>query len=207
MTTSVFFWGGYLSSDNDMKVWLDSAKAQGPKIDFNAFAWPPDMNAAHDSDGDRAVEALKDKKHSNIFPSWVDTIDASKADLIYVIGHSSGCAVANAVHLALKDTSKVILVCLDGYKPQTTKMRDQLKPPTQIWSARCDGKKSLRYKEGQPPLFQYYEPTNCAKDATEWSLHFSLVNTAASAVSITNSQLSLGYKNCKANLCWLTKQL
>jgi hypothetical protein len=205
MNISVFFWGGYQSTDQDMQLWYTSAKAQRPDLDIFTYAWPPALNAAKDSDGDDAVKMLKRKiDHDSIFQSWLDLIQTTQAtaktDVIFLVGHSSGCAIANAVHLALIDVKKITLVCLDGYLPKTTEDRNQLDLPTQVWSAWCGEKTSHNYRNGAVPLFQYWEPTDCTEDTDEWSLHFSLVNKSASAVAVT---LATGYANCEANLCWL----
>ncbi len=62
MSTCVFFFGGYLASKSDMDVWVASAKAQQPKIDFTAYHWS---------------EKDKEKKA-------VAAIKASKTDTIYI---------------------------------------------------------------------------------------------------------------------------
>jgi hypothetical protein len=61
------------------------------------FPWPSQSS----SDGEDAVAAFKELK------SVADEIKASRADLIYIVAHSSGCAIANAVDDALKDHSKI----------------------------------------------------------------------------------------------------
>ncbi len=126
MSTSVFFFGGFKANADNMKVWLDTARAQKSKVDFNAFPYPD----AGPKDKD-AVAAFKQLK------SVADAITKSKADLIYIVGHSSGCAIANAVDDALKDHSKIALVTLDGYVPDE---KQRGRKSTQLWSAKCDDK-------------------------------------------------------------------
>jgi hypothetical protein len=40
----------------------------------------------------------------------------------------------------------------------------------------------------------------------EWSLHYSLVNTAATDAITKNNYRKKGYAGCIANLCWLPKK-
>jgi len=194
MSTSVFFFGGFKANADNMKVWLDTARAQKSKVDFNAFPYPD----AGPKDKD-AVAAFKQLK------SVADAITKSKADLIYIVGHSSGCAIANAVDDALKDHSKIALVTLDGYVPDE---KQRGRKSTQLWSAKCDDKlKALHFDilQSVPGAnLQVYQPTDCNDKTNEWSLHFSLVNKSTSSIKIT--QVTEGYQKCQANLCWLTKE-
>jgi hypothetical protein len=135
-----------------------------------------------------------------------DEIKASRADLIYIVAHSSGCAISNAVDDALKDHSKIALVALDGYAPS----KKQRGPDrfTQVWSAKCDKLKSLSFDKLQSVVgadLQVYQPTDCNDKTTKWSLHFSLVNKSASSIEIKNAGDG-GYRKCDANLMWLTKE-
>jgi hypothetical protein len=207
MSTSVYFFGGYQASANDMKLWFDTAKAQKPKIDFKTFHWASGLGP----DGDKAVKAFRD---SGQCKSVVAEIQASKVDLIYIVGHSSGCAIANAVDDSLKDDGqkvynlkiydKITLVALDGFLPNPTQLG---RSSTQVWSAKYGDLKSLHYglllgKVGG--RLQVYEPADCNKKTAVWSLHFSLVNKSASVTEINNP--TEGYQKCQANLMWLTKE-
>jgi len=40
MATQVFFFGGFLASHTDMKVWAGDAASQRSSVDFQPFAWP-----------------------------------------------------------------------------------------------------------------------------------------------------------------------
>jgi hypothetical protein len=177
-----------------MKVWLDTARAQKSKIDFNAFPYP-DAGPK----GEDAVAAFKQSK------SVVKAITTSKADLIYIVGHSTGCAIANAVDDALKDHSKIGLVALDGYVP--SKGQRGSGRFTQVWSAKCGELKSLHFDDLKGVVgaaLQVFQPTDCNDKTTILSLHFSLVNKFASNLEIKH--ISEGYQKCQANLCWLTKE-
>lgn len=163
MSTSVYFFGGYNASQKDIDAWLASAKQQSPNMIFFGFAWPGDTP----SYPEEAV--LKGSKKSGQFQFAVDTIQgcSADADKIYIIGHSSGCAIANAVDRELKQTN-FVLVALDGYAPKN----DQLKrTSTQVWGAECEGKTSKNYPGPSQGRRQIYHATNCKK---LWPLHFSL---------------------------------
>ena len=188
MSTAVFFFGGFEASQTDVDAWVRSAKQQKPNIDYSAFPWP--QGASSDD-----VGAVKGSKNSGQFKSAVAAIEACSADLIYIVGHSSGCAIANAVDNGLKDHSKVVLVSLDGFTPD----REQLKrSSTQVWGAMCDGVKSRNYHGGLGSRLKVYLATDCK---TEWALHFSLVNAAATDKLVPTRQK--GYFQCQANLVWL----
>jgi hypothetical protein len=197
MSTSVFFFGGWKANSDNMKVWLDSARGQKSKVDFNAFPYPD-----AGPDGDDAVANFKQLK------SVVDAIAKSKADLIYIVGHSSGCAIANAVDDKLKDHKKVALVTLDGFVPD----KDQRgRDSTKLWSAQCKNNDKLTalhfatLSSVAGANLQVYKPTDCNEKTTIWSLHYSLVNKSASSIEIKNAEDG-GYRKCDANLMWLTKE-
>ena len=76
MSAFVVFFGGQDASPSDMDKWLNSARGQEPNLEFSAFPWPH---------GER--------QHK----SAVAAIEASNANTVYLVGHSSGCASANAV--------------------------------------------------------------------------------------------------------------
>ena len=189
MDTQVFFFGGFLASHTDMKVWVGDAASQRSSIDFQAFAWP----AGAKSDARSAVAGAH---NSGSFRKAVEAINAATADTVYIVGHSSGCAIANAVDSALDDNKRVALVALDGFAPSGTQ---RSRPSTKVWAAECDGAVSRnhdRLKELLGGELKIYPATNCK---TLWGLHFSLVNANAdSKTTIAN-----GYKACRANLCWL----
>ena len=196
MSTSVFFFGGFGANADNMKVWLDTARAQKSKVDFNAFPYPD-----AGPDDTEAVAGFKQLK------SVAGTIAKSRADLIYIVGHSSGCAIANAVDDKLKDHSKIALITLDGFVPD----KDQRgRDSTKLWSAQCKNNDKLTavhfatLSSVAGANLQLYKPTDCNDQTNKWSLHFSLVNKSASTVKITD--VSQGYQKCQANLCWLTKE-
>jgi hypothetical protein len=190
MSIEVFFFGGSRASEPDMQAWAATAKVQRPNMDFNAFHW---------------IETDKEKKA-------VAAIKASKADVIFIVGHSSGCANANAVdnsvYKSVKDTKQVVLVALDGFAP----VGDQGKrSSTQIWSAANPDDtfknfhKAKNYddmKSVAGPLLRVY-PVGRTDCTSRWGLHFSLVNTRAKDTTDPDP-IPTGYARCHANLCWLT---
>ena len=191
MSTHVFFFGGFQATQTDMKVWLGSATAQQPKVGFTAYAWPGGA-------GSGASSAVSTFTKGGQFASAVAAIQGSGADLIYLVGHSSGCAIANAVDRGLKDHSKVVLVALDGFGPDGKQLA---RANTQVWGAKCGDARSMHYeklKKLAGAQFHDYEATNCK---TSWALHFSLVNAGARDGVVKN--IATGYANCRANLAWL----
>ncbi len=188
---SVLFFGGYKATLTDMNIWLGSARAQRQDVEFDAFPWPHGA----DSSAESAVGAFtKGKKRDSV----VADIESSDADLIYIVGHSSGCAIANAVDRSLKGHGNIRLVALDGFTPG----RDQLaRLDTQVWAATCGTATSRNYnalRKAVGSRLQVYAATDCK---TVWALHFSLVNAAASDRTVKS--VPSGYAQCKANLMWL----
>ncbi|MCB1824515.1 MAG: hypothetical protein KDJ54_08035 [Candidatus Competibacteraceae bacterium] len=191
MSTFVLFFGGYRATTTDMKVWESSAKAQKSDVEFCAVPWP--SGAASD-----ARSAVSTFTKMGLDKSMIAAIQASNADKIYLVGHSSGCAIANAVDHDLKDHAKVVLVALDGFVPNRKQLMRQ---STQVWAAECGTVKSKNYrhlKHAVGSRLRIYTATNCK---TLWALHFSLVNSAASDKVVKS--IRDGYSRCRANLVWL----
>jgi hypothetical protein len=195
MNECVIFFGGYKATQEQVNLWRASAKSQTSGIEIGAYPWP--KGAANNPDGDAGVEAFKE------FDSVVAAIKASPADKIYIVGHSSGCRIANKVDKALKGStvaSKVVLVALDGYRPDPDQLR---RDNTEVWGAVSGTNQSYHYPDDDEKrqLGKHFREYKARTDITaRFALHFSLVNTA-----VTNGKgnTSEGYDNCKANLEWL----
>jgi hypothetical protein len=203
MSAAVFFIGGWNAKPNHINSWMQSAQLAQPGIAFSGFPWPDGVVSWPDT---AVVQGWRDKKQ---FQKVVDAVEASQADIIYIVGHSSGCAVANAVDKALSkaltDTSKIVLVALDGFAPD----EDQRKrPSTQVWSA-LNGvhHKARNYTRLKKLLGSELHEFTAQKGCTsEWALNFSLVNSAATDALVQG--VETGYTNCEANLIWMwTKAL
>lgn len=191
MGTSVFYFGGYLASKTDINLWLGSARGLQPDVDFNGWAWPSGADSGQQA-------AVTGARKAGILKQALEAIGRSTADKVYIVGHSSGCAIANAVDEALKDHDRVVLVALDGFSPSPGQLA---RASTQAWAAECDGKVSGNYrrlKEAVGGRLKVWRATD-AKGA--WALHFSVVNAAASDRSVKKVQQ--GYANCRTNLMWM----
>jgi hypothetical protein len=191
----VFYFGGFQASQPDIDKWLRSARFQKPAVKFIAFPW---LGGATDPDGDRAVEMLR---KSGKLASIIKDVEATKAETIFIVGHSSGCAIANAVDAGENSDTHIVLVALDGYRPSDTQVD---RGDTQVWGAKgAKGEKSLRFPK--PEKGRRVFPAQTQR--TEWALHFSLVNTSVKA-DLSGGEIDKGYENCSANLSFLnTMQL
>ncbi len=195
MSVYVVFFGGWKASKIEMELWLASAKnVCGTDVEYDAFPYP-------DGAGYRDTNAVDG--FSKQFDGAIKKIEDSGADTIYIVGHSSGCAIANELNSRLKgDHSHITLVDLDGFAPSP----DQIKKSSlQVWSAEgAKGGKSLHHDDWGPYSSQLKVYT-AASATNKWSLHFSLVNTAATDAikSSSDEDLKRGYAGCIANLCWL----
>ena len=203
MSAYVLFFGGYKATPTDIKAWTASALKQKPSVTFDGYPYPDGASA----DGDAAVKAFTNSK-THDYATAIKKIEAAKSDVIYLVGHSSGCAVANAVDAGLKDHTKIILVVLDGYAPSNAQLA---RPSTQVWVAESGTGRSLHYTDLQNRIKDYslqakvktqvkiYKAsTNCS---TKLSLHFSLVNLSSSDALVQH--IPDGYKDCQANLPWM----
>ena len=195
MSAYVLFFGGFLATRKDVNLWAASASSQMSGVTFDSYEWPA---AARNSDDKSAVGAFT---QAGSLKQAIATIEQCATDWVYIVGHSSGCAIAREVDKGLKDTSKVVLVALDGFAPYPSQMARQT---TQVWAAVCGDKVSRnhdRLKEIVGGRLKIYKATNCYGKS---ALHFSVVNSAANDKSVTN--IPTGYTNCRANLMWMPSQ-
>ncbi len=189
MSIYVVFFGGFRASQPDMNAWQTSAENQCKDVKFDAFPYPDPAGAGRQS----AVDGFGDQ-----FDGVIKKIEDAGANTLFIVGHSSGCAIANELNSRLKgDHSQITLVDLDGFAPTD----DQIKKSTvQAWSAEgSGGGKSLHWANRNKKFI-------AASATQEWSLHFSLVNTAATDAITKDNYRSKGYAGCIANLCWLPKK-
>jgi len=201
MRTCVFYFGGWNAIQAHTDAWVRSAHQKQPGIAFTGYPYP--SGAGWDYD-----DAITSSK--KLRASAVAAIQACRADAIYIVGHSSGCAISNAVDKALTDTSKIHLVALDGFAPdkdQRDRKDQSNRPTTQVWSAWSgDGKstfyKSLHYDDLERLLKTSLQKYQARADCTTMTaLHFSLVNAKATDKRVTS--IATGYTDCEANLVWL----
>jgi hypothetical protein len=126
----------------------------------------------------------------------IQKIEDSGADQIFIVGHSSGCAIANEVNSRLDgDHKNVTLVDLDGFAPHPKQKKGA---KVQAWYAVGPGGKgkSVNHAIGRIKSTATY--------ATQpWSLHFSLVNKAATNDITNKNYPTEGYAGCIANLDFL----
>jgi hypothetical protein len=189
MGAAVFFFGGYNASQKDINDWVRSAHQQRPNTAFTGYRWESGPASYP------ATTVVKGSKKTGQYQWALDDVESCNADKIYIVGHSSGCAVANAVDKGLKDTKNVVLVALDGFSPDD----DQLsRPTTQVWGAMCGNVTSKNFPGPSKGRRRIYPATHCK---TLWALHFSLVNAAATDSTVHG--VSTGYFNCQANLGFL----
>lgn len=184
MVMTVFFFGGYNSTHNDVVSWKNSFEK---KTNLPAMVF-------HYPEGASAGDPLEDWDASEDVAQLVKDGDT-------IVGHSSGCAIANDVAetvLKIKAKTEGIifakrfkLIVLDGFHPRNG-LRDAV--DTKIWSAKCGDVYSLNYHALKDfKNFHVYE----AKVKEKWPLHFSLVNLN---VSDEYGLITQGYHDCDANL-------
>ncbi|MGP0020911.1 MAG: hypothetical protein ACLPHP_20250 [Candidatus Sulfotelmatobacter sp.] len=187
MSIYVVFIGGFQSRKTDMALWLASATTQRGDVKFDAYSYPD----IRESDEGSARAGFEKQ-----FDEVIKKIEDSGADQIFIVGHSSGCAIANEVNSRLAgDHANVTLVDLDGFAPHPKQKKGAT---VQAWYAVGPGGKgkSVNHSLGHKKYI--------AAEATEpWSLHFSLVNKAATNDIKSDNYKTEGYAGCIANLDWL----
>jgi len=204
MSAYVAYFGGFQASIPQVKSWAASAMKQNPGLTIDAYPYPDAS-----SNGADAIQAFTDNK-THDFAEAVKKIEASQCDKVFIVGHSSGCAIANAVDAKIKDNKKIILVVLDGYGPSDAQLARR---STQVWIAKGGAGKSLHHDDLQDWIKDYNKRAK-EKDRTEvktftassdcttkLALHFSLVNRVSSNALV--KLIADGYTNCDANLCWV----
>lgn len=187
MSIFYVFFGGYQSSQTDMELWLASACKLRDDVKFVAYPYP----SSHASD----VAAVAGFKKSVGFDTVIQKIKDAGADMLFIAGHSSGCAIANELNSLVEGDHKgITLIDLDGF----VATHDQRKGSTvQVWSAEGG-------KGGQSVHWDSSHKMYPALHATKpWSLHFSLVNIAATDAITQDNYPQTGYAGCIANLYWL----
>src|SRR5262245_8930957 len=191
----VLYFGGFQSTKKDMDAWLASAREQaGQRFSFEAFPYPTSATAEDVS----AVKAFGSAKISELAKRITD----DKVHQYVIVGHSSGCAISNAVAekaVALQGgkAKNFRLVALDGFRPGKDLFA---KMDITCWSAKNGQHKSRNWDSmAASAKFKAYDACNCGSQP--WCLHFSLVNENATADAV--QRISQGYVNCKANLEWL----
>jgi hypothetical protein len=179
MAITIFYFGGYRATSSDVAAWANSVQKQNPQLSVTAYPYPTGASA-----GDPLAEWTQSRE--------VAAKVAERAPAI-IIGHSSGCAIANDVaEHALDLGAEFQLIALDGFCPSP---RLLARSDTLCWSAKGpNGEHSLNYEAlSGTRCFHVYE----AKVAEPWPLHFSLVNLN---VSDDYDEIADGYRNCMANL-------
>src|SRR5215475_323880 len=91
MPTFVLFIGGFQAQPGHVTQWTTSAKSLAQKTDwtFDGYPWPPSANHADAKSGTTAFGRNLDEA--------VEKIETGKYDQVFIIGHSSGCAIANLI--------------------------------------------------------------------------------------------------------------
>ena len=180
MSMHIYFFGGYRSTLEDVEAWRRSAIAQIPDMPVTAFPYPEGATAG----------APLERWHQS--SDIAQQIKAEGAFAI-IVGHSSGCAIANevAAHVLALGYANMKVIALDGFRPSDNLLA---LPGSAVWSAECQGTCSLNYNGLQACAnFKVYK----ARVRQQWPLHFSLVNTN---VSDDFASISEGYHRCAANL-------
>jgi predicted esterase len=188
MKIYVVFIGGFQSDQTAIDQWLASAKNQRKDVVFDAYPFPN----IKDSDRISSVAGFEDQ-----FDEVIKKIQGSGADKIFIVGHSSGCAIADEVNFRVGgDRKNVTLVDLDGFAPLPKQIADSQQ--VQAWYAVGPGGrgKSKNHLSGRIK----YQATHATED---WSLHFSLVNKAATNKITQKNYKKEGYAGCIANLDFL----
>lgn len=184
MSIHVVFFGGTAASQRNVDAWKKTAKKQRGDVKFDVFPYPAGTDSQHPVEG-----------FSKKFDEAIKLIKATAADSLYIVGHSSGCAIANEVNSRLPASKSITLVDLDGFRVTPKQRKDS---HVQAWWAEGPGGvgQSLNWHNGK---IKYP-----AKYATnKYSLHFSLVNIEATNDITKENWWIDGYDDCYANLCFL----
>jgi hypothetical protein len=193
---SVIFFGGHGSNQEQIDRWVKAAqKIPGVNSEFTfSGILYPSKSASKDGairDGKIEIERI------------VREINNGPADKEYIlVGHSSGSALASEVASLAKNSKRIKLVILDGFRP-SEKLQSTVS--TKCWSARSatqNDLKGLNY-EGMKDCVSFDEllPYGCQNSMC---LHFSLINADASKVGVSSNNYKIkGYEGLQPNMIWL----
>ena len=188
MSVHAVFIGGFQSTQPQVDLWKVSAQQLRNDVTFDAFSYP----ATKDYSDSGAVHGFG----KTGFDAAIQRINDVGADRLFIVGHSSGCAIANELNFRLPKSKSITLVDLDGFVASRHKKQDSDLEP---WCAQGDGGK------GHSLWWAAEKNKFTSSSATKtWSLHFSLVNLAATDKITHDNYKEIGYAGCVANLCWLT---
>ena len=188
----VVFFGGYQSSQEQMKCWEAGAKRKNEDILFQGIPYPA---------GAKSTDVSAVEKAQNTIRKIVEEINHNPTVKYVIAGHSSGSAIANAVAERVKNPEQIELVTLEGYTPNSY-IRKRIK--TSCWYA--EGPGGLISGAGMAMKKYCNNPqknknTNCK---TKWCTHFSLVNTSPPDNLSDRDYANKGYLGCATNLDWLS---
>jgi hypothetical protein len=195
MKVAMYF-GGYKSTQSEINLWTQSAEAQlGTSYKLMTYPYPTGASSG-------ASSAIANFGQSNI-DNLAEEIVSNPSISYTVVGHSSGCAIADAVaeRVTTLQSGKIPnlkLIVLDGFLPSAVVMNAV---NYKCYSAYDRSTTSLNWSAMQNcgANFVSLQAPNCGREV--WCLHFSLVNSAATASTVQT--IPEGYNNCKANLAWL----
>lgn len=182
MSMYVVFIGGYLSSQHDMHVWKASASKQ-----VRCLSLPRAC---------KLVGCGCSPGFEKQLAAVVSDVESASANAFFIVGYSSGCAIANALNArASGDHSRITLFNLDGFRARHDQIHGS---KVKAWCAHGPGPKdkSIYWAEDK-------EEYHFSSAKTPSALHLSSVNKAATNTIGGDNLWKTGYPGCVANLCWL----
>lgn len=190
----VLFFGGYGASPEQMSCWEKGARAQNSYASyiFQAVAYP---------EGSASDMASVLKAGELIVKKWADEINLHPERKYFIVGHSSGAALANRVAELVARPQQIELVDLDGFAASASLQKKA--KTTCVYAVQTvtgmQSRNAISMKEACR-LSHAYKDSKCQ---TPWCLHFSLVNTQV-APSLSGADFKKnGYLGCGTNLDWL----
>ncbi len=201
--TQVYFFGGFDSNASQMECWLSGATRAAPDtFRFQAYPYP----AGAGSDAGSVLLAGRTLT-AQVAREMRQDLMSDPLRQVVVAGHSSGSALATeTVRQALLELTdpaqraRIELVDLDGFTPPS-EIRHRVK--TNCWAAQQEksGLKSFNAgADGHCENVFTYRDEHCA---TQWCLHFTLVNRSTPAALGASDFARQGYQGCETNLDWL----
>ncbi len=210
----VVFFGGYGTTDAQMKQWAHAAAevAYGPtekgaqgrfryadNFDFEAVTLPSGHSeqAAVVADGEAVIN------------EWVAKIDrASRGTQFVLVGHSSGAAISNQIAKRIADKTKIKLVVLDGYVPHGLSTEVSWYCWSAVATAAPSGEITSTAKTARNTatmmLCPNYNQIKVSGCTDSMCLHFGLVNLNAAKVGVNSQNFKTkGYEQIQPNLVWL----
>lgn len=191
--TEVLFFGGYGSTESQMKCWQKGAEGKsGGDYRFRGFGYPS-------LSGPGKASAVLGGR--TVLRKLVAEINSHPNKRYVIAGHSSGAALSNRLAELVDDPKRISLVNLDGFAP-SSQLQKKVGSSVCWYAKGRNGLHSLHANSMQSncKVSKAVQNNNCT---SAWCLHFGVINNKVPGNLSGATFKSQGYRGCDSNIDWL----